>query len=140
MRPVVSVALVGAEVSNPAYALVDSGSSHVLAAPHLADAIGVDPRSSNRSLVLGMGGDNIRVRFVDVRVRLLAPSGDEDDYIEWEDEVGSVTTWRPTWPVLLGQYAFMKRFTVTMSRHAQALAVEDLETFDSRFGVQTMRG
>ena len=136
LRPVVSVALCGpGEVSAPVYALVDSGCSHVLAAPWLADTISVDPDSSDRSLVLGLGGENVRVRFVDLRLRLFAPGGSETDFMKWEDEVGFLKTWRPTWPVLLGQVAFMKRFTVTMSRHAQALAVEDQQVFDERFGV-----
>ena len=102
----------------------------------MADEIGADPDASDRVLLLGLGGDNVRVRFVDVRLRLMAPNGGEDDFIEWDDEVGFLKTWRPTWPVLLGQTAFMRRFTVTMSRHSQALAVEDQEAFDRRFGVQ----
>lgn len=140
LRPVVSVALVGNESSDPVYALVDSGCSHVLAAPHLADAIGVDPESSDRILLLDLGGDTINVRFMDVRLRLMAPGGNENDFIEWEEEVGFVRSWRATWPVILGQSAFMKRFTITMSRHAQALAVEDQSTFDDRFGVTLSPG
>ena len=139
LRPVVSVALVGPEASTPVYALVDSGCSHTLAAPWLADAIGVDPDGSNRTLILGLGGESVSVRFVDVRLRLLAPDGDESDFVEWEDEVGFLRSWKPTWPVLLGQTAFMRRFTVTMSRHSQALAIEDAECFDGRFGVALSR-
>ncbi|WP_091076733.1 aspartyl protease family protein [Microlunatus sagamiharensis] len=137
LRPVVSVALVGdAGAGAPVYALVDSGCGHTLAAPWLADEIGVDPDDSDRQIVLGLGGENVLVRFLDVRVRLLAPGGDETDFFEWHDEVGFLRSWRPTWPVLLGQVAFMRTFTVTMSRHAQALAVSDRDDFDRRFGVQ----
>jgi len=40
--------------------------------------------------------------------------------------------------MLAGQVAFLDRFTVTMSRLAQRLAVEDRSSFDQRFGVPPM--
>lgn len=141
LRPVVSVALVGPDGvgvlrPTPVMALVDSGCEHVLAAPWLADAAGVDPKSSDKTIVLGLGGDNLEVRFLDVKLRLYPPrSANDDVYVEWEDEVGFLTHWRPTWPVLLGQVGFMRRFTITMSRHSQCLAVDDREAFDDRYGV-----
>ncbi|RZS91150.1 aspartyl protease [Motilibacter rhizosphaerae] len=141
LRPVVSVALCGpVDVSPPVSALVDSGCSHTLAAPWLASAIGVDADASDRTIQLGLGGDTVTVRFLDVRLRLLAPGGSDSDYVEWEDEVGFLRSWRPTWPVLLGQVGFMQRFTVTMSRHAQALAVEERAEFDQRFGIPVVGG
>lgn len=107
----------------------------MLAAPWLADAAGVNPRDSHRELLRGLGGDVVTVRFLDLRLRLYAPGATSDeDAVEWEDEVGFIDTWRPKWPMLAGQSAFMKRFTVTMSRHAQAVAVEPAATFDQRFG------
>jgi hypothetical protein len=36
--------------------------------------------------------------------------------------------------VLLGSVGFLDRFTVTASRFAQAVAVEEHTTFDERFG------
>jgi hypothetical protein len=130
----VPISIIGTEATTPVLALVDSGCEHVIAAPWVAMAAGVDPRNSNKRISLGLGGDSVEVRFMDVRLRLHAPGTDsDDDFIEWEDEVGFVKHWRPTWPVLVGQTAFMKRFTVTMSRLAQAVAVEDAETFDNRF-------
>lgn len=136
-RPIVPTALVGpsGEVSDGLYALVDSGCSHVLAAPWVAFAAGVDPRSSDRTLKLGIGGDSVTVRFVDLRVRLLAPTGSDDQYIEWETEVGFVDQWRPTFLMLLGQRGFLDQFTVSMSQFAQLTAVEAREEFDKRFGV-----
>ncbi len=61
--------------------------------------------------------------------------GDYDGDGDWPAEVGFVSHWLPTWPMLLGQVCFLDRFTATMSRHAQRLAVEDRSAFDDRFGV-----
>jgi hypothetical protein len=136
-RPIVSVALVGrtGEVSDGLYALVDSGCGHVLAAPWLANAAGIDLKESQRVLDLGIGGDTVKVRFADLRVRLLAPNGTDDQFVEWETEVGFVDRWRPTFAVLLGQHGFLDQFTVTMSNFARLTAVEDCEAFDHRFGI-----
>ena len=134
LRPVVPVTLAGTETAPAVLALVDSGCEHVLAAPWLAASAGVDPQEGHRSIELGIGGETLRVRFVDLTLRLHAP-GQPDDYVDWHAEVGFVSHWRPTWPMLLGQVGFLDRFTVTMSRHAQRLAVEDHSEFDDRFGV-----
>ncbi|MFC7358888.1 hypothetical protein [Nocardioides astragali] len=72
---------------------------------------------------------------MDLRVRLLAPTGSDDQYIEWETEVGFVDQWRPTFLMLLGQRGFLDQFTVSMSQFAQLTAVEEREEFDKRFGV-----
>lgn len=132
-----STALVGpaGEVSDGLYALVDSGCHHVLAAPWLADATGVDPKATSRELDLGIGGSKVKVRFADLRVRLLAPDGTDDQYVEWEAEVGFFDQWRPTFSMILGQKGFLDQFTVTMSLFALQTAVEPVEEFDQRFGV-----
>jgi Aspartyl protease len=138
-RPIVPVALVGDEVSNTVYALVDSGCSHVLAAPWLAASAGLDAKGSDRTLDLGIGGTTVHVRFVDARVRLLAPGDAGDDqYIEWDTEVGFVQHWRPTWPMIVGQTGFFDQFTVTMSRFSQFTAIEAREEFDDHFGVPSL--
>jgi hypothetical protein len=36
---------------------------------------------------------------------------------------------------LLGNVAFLDRFTIAASRFSQAVAVEDRDSFDDRFGV-----
>ncbi|HEX8582486.1 MAG TPA: hypothetical protein VF640_09155 [Acidimicrobiales bacterium] len=133
VRPVVPVSVVGVETSPPVLALVDSGSEHVLAAPWLATAVGVDPDDAHRTLDLGIGGDTVLVRFLDLGLRLHAPDGTDEDVVEWEAEVGFVHRWRPTWPVILGQVGFLDRFTVTMSRQARRIAIEDWDAFDRRF-------
>lgn len=135
LRPIVPITLVGDDVAPTALSLVDSGCEHVLAAPWLATAAGIDPDAGHRSLVLGIGGENVQVRFVDMTLRLQAPGSDDDDFVEWQAEVGFLRHWRPTWQVLVGQTGFMTRFTVSMSRHAQRVAVEDWDVMDRRFGV-----
>ena len=141
-RPIVATALVGSggEVSDGLYSLVDSGCSHVLAAPWLADAVGVDAKDTSRVLDLGIGGANVKVRFADLSIRLLAPGGTDDDFIEWTAEVGFVNHWRPTFAVILGQRGFFDQFTVSMSSFARQTAVEQRESFDERFGVSLAPG
>lgn len=133
LRPVVPVSIVGADVSSPVWGLVDSGCSYILAAPWLQSDAGLH-RSSSPGIKLGLGGEVVYIRFVPMVVRLHAPGpGNDDLYIEWEEEVGFLKHWKPTFQMLLGQ-SFLQRFTVTMSRHAQTTAVEDREAFDQRFG------
>lgn len=112
----------------------------MLAAPWLATEIGADPKSSDLSIRLGIGGGTRIVRFLPLSMRLFAPGGGDDAYVEWTEMVGFLDQWRPQWPVLLGQDGFMKRFTVTMSRFAQAVAVEDGDEFDRRYGPPGRRG
>jgi hypothetical protein len=134
-RPIVPVALVGSDVTAGQFACVDSGCSHVLAAPWLAVSAGVEPKNSNRVIDLGIGGAVVKTRFVDMRLRLLAPDGSDEHFIEYETEVGFFDSWKPTFTVLLGQVGFLDQFTVTMSQHAMLTAVEPLDVFDDRFGV-----
>jgi len=70
LRPVVPVTLVGDDLSTPVFALIDSGSEHVLAAPWLANAVGVNHSQAHDEIDLGIGGQIIRVSFVDLRLRL----------------------------------------------------------------------
>jgi hypothetical protein len=64
------------------------------------------------------------------------PSGDDDDFIEWEAEVGFPHYWGASWPVLLGQHGFFDRFTVSMHRSAALTVVEEWQAFDERFGIE----
>ena len=135
LRPIVPITLVGEDVSPTSLALIDSGCEHVLAAPWLANAVGVDPEKGHRRFDLGIGGRTVDVRIIDLSLRLHPPGGTDEDFIEWQAEVGFVDHWRPTWPILVGQVGFIDRFTVTMSRLAQQAAVEAPNSFDRRFGV-----
>jgi len=76
------------------------------------------------------------VQFVNMSLRLLHPSGDDDDYVDWEAEVGFVDRWRAPWPVLLGQHGFFDRFSVSMHRAAALTVIEDWDAFDRRFGME----
>jgi hypothetical protein len=42
--------------------------------------------------------------------------------------------WHSDGLILLGSIGFLDRFTITASRFAQAVAVEDRDAFDERFG------
>lgn len=139
LRPLVPVALVGAETSLVGFALIDSGSEHILASPLLAASAGVDADAGHRALELGIGGETVAVRFVDLTLRLQAPGDDAEQYVEWQAEVGVVSQWRPTWPMILGQVGFLDRFTTTMSRYSQRVAVEDWDAFDQRYGASAVR-
>jgi hypothetical protein len=105
LRPVVPISLVGADVTPVSFALVDSGCEHVLAAPWLATTADVDPSRGHRHLDLGIGGQTVEVNFVDLTLRLHSPRGDDDEFAEWQCEVGFVHHWRPTWPILLARSA-----------------------------------
>jgi hypothetical protein len=115
---------------------VDSGSEHVLAAPWLtADAAVAMGNIKYRSR-LGIGGQNLLVSFVDLRVRLLHPDGNDDHFIEWETEVGFPEQWLAPWPILLGLHGFFDQFTVSMHRAAALTVIEEWGAFDERFGVE----
>lgn len=68
-------------------------------------------------------------------MRLHAGDAEISEYRQWEAQVGFVQGWHSYSFVLLGSVGFLDRFTVTASRFAQAIAVEERETFDDRFGV-----
>jgi hypothetical protein len=135
LRPVVPVTLLAADEAPPVLALIDSGSEHVLAAPWLAQAIGVDPDRAHKTVSLGIGGETVATRFVDATLRLHPPGASGEPPIEWQTAVGFVHHWRPTWPILLGQVGFLDRFSVSFSRQAQLVAIEEWDAFDRRFGV-----
>ena len=62
------------------------------------------------------------------------PKGEDDSYIEWQSPVGFIPNWHSYGFVLLGNVGFLDQFTVTASRFAQAVAIEDRDAFDERFG------
>ena len=61
--------------------------------------------------------------------------GEVHKHREWSAQVGFVENWHSYSLVLLGSVGFLDRFTVTASRFAQAVAVEDQDAFDRRFGI-----
>lgn len=135
LRPVVSARLVGTDLSASVLALVDTGCEHILVAPWVVQDAGIDMTSASYTIDLGIGGQTVEAQFVTARLRLQHPGGDDDDFVEWEAEVGKVNNWRAPWQILLGQDNFMRRFTVSMHRDAALLVVEDHDEFDRRFGL-----
>ena len=98
-------------------------------------ATGTDLSRAHRTLELGIRGDTVATKFADLTLRLHPHGGGDEEFIEWPTEVGFVSHWCPTWPVLLGQVGFLDHVTVTMSRQSQHVAVEEWNQFDNRFGV-----
>jgi hypothetical protein len=100
----------------------------------LARAIGLEP-DETREFTIGIGGATRLVRPAQVTIELYPElDSEEPPLISWDAEVGFFARWEPPWAVLLGQVGFFDKFTVTMSRLAQVLAVERKEAFDERFG------
>jgi hypothetical protein len=134
LRPAVPLRLTGPAGEQTVLALVDSGSDHVLAAPWVAQAIGVDLHQAPEDGIR-IGGAERLTRFVSTHLVLPPPQGVDDDPVEWDTDVGFFDSWDPLWPAVLGQIGFFDQFTVTMSRQATLLAIEDWDEFDTRFGV-----
>lgn len=136
LRPTIIATASAAEtLEQKVEALIDSGSEHTLCAPWIARALGLDLGDAFRELPLGIGGNTLTARFLDVSLRIYAPQPNGNEFFEWQTEVGFVDEWRPPWQILLGQVGFLDRFTVTMHRGAQAFAVHEYERFDEEYGV-----
>lgn len=115
-------------------ALVDSGAERVLAAPGVARQIRATP-DRHHAEPLKIGGEIRMVQPAEVTLRLAPEPGLPGK--EWRAEVGFFSEWTSApWQVLLGQVGFFDQFTVTFSRHALQLVVEDVKTFDERFNTQ----
>lgn len=134
-RPVVLVSIGDPNLTFDA--LVDSGSEHVLADSTLAFAAGIDLGDPIDVEEIGLGGGIVEARFMPVTAYLHPPMGVDLDLIAWDLDIGFIDGWRPLYPCILGNVGFLDRFTVTISRFAQATAVEPVETFDDRFGLPT---
>lgn len=138
LRPAVAISLATverAEETPKFLALVDSGSERTLAGPGLG-RVATMQRGRSAEMQIKLGGAPRTVRFGVVTLRLYRNvwSVDEAPLDEWNAEVGFIVQWEPPWAVLLGQRGFFDRFTVTMNRFTQALALEPLEVFDDRYG------
>lgn len=134
LRPVVPISLAGTEYETaPRWGLVDTGSENVFAASWLADLAGIDLSSSTDKALIGIGGQVGEVTFVELELRLHA-ADDAAQMHSWRADVGFVDDWQAPFPLVLGQVGFLDRFTATFHRGAAMLAVEDWETFDTRYG------
>jgi hypothetical protein len=113
--------------------LIDTGADSVLASDLLADQLEVDLDDHEGEATLGVGGRVVTVRYKTVGLRLYRTAQDPI-YRECQAQIGFVANWQTFGLVLLGGVGFLDQFTVTASRFAQAVAVEDRDAFDERFG------
>ncbi len=136
LRPFVPVSLAAAGVSTPELeGLIDTGADEVLASDLLAEELALDLAEDQGEERHAVGGRTVTARYKTVVVRLHHHDIGPDELRQWETLVGFVEGWHSFGLVLLGSVGFLDRFTVTASRFAQAIAVEDRDAFDDRFGV-----
>ena len=128
-RPVVLVSIGDPQLTFEA--LVDSGSEHVLADSTLAMAAGIDLSDLIDVQEIGLGGGIVEARFMPV-TEYLHPPGLSTLTRSRGISISASSTERPLYPCILGNVGFLDRFTI--SRFAQATAVEALEAFYARFG------
>ena len=133
-RPFVPIALAnGDQTTFQLTGLIDTGADSILASDYLAEQVGVDLDDHDGETTLGVGGHVVTVRYKTISLRLY-PKGEDHHYREWQAPVGFIPNWHSYGFVLLGSIGFLDQFTVTASRFAQAVAVEDRDAFDDRFG------
>lgn len=135
-RPFVPVSLVHGDQSTLLLTgLIDTGADSVLASNLLADQLDIDLEDHDGETTHAVGGRVVKARYKTIGIRLHPSDAEEAEYVEWEAQVGFIEGWHSDGLVLLGSLGFLDRFTVTASRFAQAVAVEDQNAFDARFGV-----
>lgn len=148
LRPAVEARLVGPHGDGQkVFALIDSGSDYTLAAPWMALETGIDVDSGTETGVQ-VGGRARTIRLVEATIRLCPPTYDpgghpcgESASLSWTAEIGFFTAWdAPPWSLILGQIGFFDHFTVVMSRHAQAVAIEPREHYDETYGIDLPPG
>ena len=136
LRPFVQVSLVnGDESTTMLDGLVDTGADAILASDLLADYLGVDLTDHEGETQHAIGGRTHLARYKTITLRLHPHDGEIDEYREWQAQVGFIEDWHSYSFVLLGSVGFLDRWTVSASRFAQAIAVEERDAFDKRFGV-----
>jgi hypothetical protein len=114
--------------------LIDTGADAILASDLLADQLGIDLAEHEGETPHAVGGRVLTARYKTISLRLHPRDGAIHEYREWEAQVGFVQSWHSYSLVLLGSIGFLDRWTVTASRFAQAIAMEDRNAFDDRFG------
>lgn len=135
-RPFVPISLVHGDRSTlPLTGLIDTGADSILASNLIADELGVDLDDHDGEVTHAVGGRIVAARYKTVGLRLYPSDAEEPIHVEWDAQVGFVEGWHSDGLALLGSVGFLDRFTVTASRFAQAVAVEDRDVFDQRFGI-----
>jgi hypothetical protein len=115
--------------------LVDTGADAILASDLLANQLEIDLSTHEGETAHAVGGKIVTARYKTVALRLHPREAEVHQRREWKAQVGFVDNWHSYSLVLLGSVGFLDRFTVTASRFAQAIAVEDRSIFDERFGI-----
>jgi hypothetical protein len=134
-RPFVHVSLVHGDQSIwQLTGLVDTGADAILASNLLAEPLGIDLSDNEGETAHAVGGRVLTAQYKTIDLRLHPSDAPEDVYLQWQAPVGFVEGWHSDGLVLLGSVGFLDQFTVTASRFAQAVAVEDRDAFDERFG------
>jgi hypothetical protein len=134
-RPFVQISLVHGDQSIwQLTGLIDTGADAVLASNLLAGPLGIDLSDNEGENTHAVGGRVLTAQYKTIGLRLHPSDAAEDVYQEWRAPVGFVEGWHSDGLVLLGSVGFLDQFTVTASRFAQAVAVEDQNAFDDRFG------
>jgi hypothetical protein len=135
LRPIVPVSLVHRDQSVGQFTgLIDTGADAILASDLLTVELEIDLTDNEGEATHAVGGKVLETRYKTIELRLHPNDAAEDVYIQWQAQVGFVKGWHSDGLVLLGSIGFLDRFTVTASRFAQAVAVEDRDTLDERFG------
>lgn len=135
-RPFVPVSLIHGDQSTWLLTgLIDTGADSVLAGNLLADQFNLDLDDHDGEAIHAVAGRVVRARYKIIGLWLHPSDANESEYIQWEAQVGFIEGRRSDGLVLLGSIGFLDRFTVTASRFAQAVAVEERTTFDDRFGI-----
>jgi hypothetical protein len=135
LRPFVQVSLVHRNQSTSQLSgLIDTGADAILASDLLTVELGIDLAENEGEAIHAVGGKVLETRYKTIDLRLHTSDAEEDVYIQWQAQVGFVKGWHSDGLVLLGSIGFLDQFTVNASRFAQAVAVEDRDTFDERFG------
>lgn len=114
--------------------LVDTGADAILASDLLAEELGIDLEDNEGETSHGVGGKYHKAQYKTIALRLHAGDAEVSEYREWQAQVGFVEDWHSYSFVLLGSVGFLDQFTVSASRFAQAVAVEDRDAFNDRFG------
>jgi hypothetical protein len=134
-RPFVEISLAcGAESTTVLDGLVDTGADAILASNLLTVELGIDLADNEGETTHAVAGKVVMAQYKTIVLRLHPSDAAEDVYREWQAQVGFVEGWHNDGLVLLGSVGFLDRWTVTASRFAQAVAVEDRDVFDERFG------
>ena len=135
LRPFVPVSLVHWDQSVGELAvLIDTGAEGILASDLLTVEFEIDLTENEGEAAHAVGGKVLETRYKTIDLRLHSNDVENAVYMQWQARVGFVKGWHSDGFVLLGSVGFLDQFTVTVSRFAQAIAVENRDAFDERFG------